>query len=119
MCKEYKKYISAKDPVPVVFHQEGDTVYTHLKTASIAICEPTDIKVCNGNISIGFKNAFILDAMNVFDKNEEVAIGCNNEINPMVIENGEYFVVVLPVRLKCGRIEEVRREIETLRKVGA
>ena len=119
MCKEYKKYISAKAPVPVVFHQEGDTVYTHLKTASMAICEPTDIKVLCGNFpTIGFKNAFMLDVMSVFDKNEQVTIGCNNEIQPMVVDNEEYFVVVLPVRLKPERTNEVKREIETLRKVG-
>ena len=120
MCKEYKKYISAKDPVPVVFHQEGDVVYTHLKTASLAICEPTDIKVLCGNIpTIGFKNGFMLDVMNVFDKNEQVTIGCNNDIQPMVVDNEEYFVIILPVRLKPERINEVKREIETLRKVGA
>lgn len=120
MCKEYKKYISAKDPVPVVFHQEGDEVYTHLKTASLAICEPTDINVLYGNIStIGFKNGFMLDVMNVFDKNEEVTIGCNSDLQPMVVENGEYFVIILPVRLKPERTNEVKREIETLRKVGA
>lgn len=120
MCKEYKKYISAKDPVPVVFHQEGDTVYTHLKTASLAICEPTDIKVFCGNFpTIGFKNSFMLDVMSVFDKNEQVTIGCNNGIQPMVVDNEEYFVIILPVRLKPERTNEVKREIETLRKVGA
>lgn len=61
----------------------------------------------------------MFDVMNVFDKNEQVTIGCNNDIQPMVVDNEEYFVIILPVRLKPERTNEVRREIETLRKVGA
>lgn len=116
LCKEYGKFITPKEVVPIVFHQTHNdgTVYASLRTKSIKLCEPTEIKLCGNPLSAGYKNAYLMDGLSVFDKNDTVNLKTFGNLNPMLIENDEYHVLVLPIRLAVDSEKEIEKDIALL-----
>lgn len=115
LCKEYAKFISPKAAVPIVFNFDN-SVYVGLKTNSISFCEPVDMKWEGTPILAGYKNAFLMDGLSVFDKSESISIKANGNIQPILLENDEYHVLVLPVRLEECKIEWFKRDISALKE---
>ena len=114
LCKEYSKFISEKAPNPIIFHQINDVVYASLRTVSIKFCEPTEIKIDGAPLSAGYKNAFLMEGLSVFDKNETINMKTNGNLYPLLIENNEYHVLVLPIRLTDDIISAVEKDIALL-----
>ena len=116
ICKEYSKFISEKAVMPIIFHQVDDVVYTGLRTPSIKLCDPTEIKMDGVFPTAGYKNAFLMDCLSVFDKNDTIRMRANGNLNPVLIENDEYHALVLPVRLQTDKsdVEEIKNDIALL-----
>ena len=114
LCKEYARFISPKEVNPIVFSFDIHKVYAGLKTQSVSFCEPVDMMWEGTPLLAGYKNAYLMDALSVFDKNETIAIKANSNIQPILLENGEYHVLVLPVRLEEFTKEWFKRDIAAL-----
>ena len=116
LCKEYSKFISEKAVMPIIFHQVDGVVYTGLRTPSIKLCDPTEIKMNGVFPTAGYKNSFLMDCLSVFDKNDTIRMRANGNLNPVLIENDEYHVLVLPVRLKADKsdVEGIESDIALL-----
>ena len=102
--------------MPIIFHQVDDVVYTGLRTPSIKLCDPTEIKMDGVFPTAGYKNAFLMDCLSVFDKNDTIRMRANGNLNPVLIENDEYHALVLPVRLQTDKsdVEEIKNDIALL-----
>ena len=116
ICKEYAKFISEKAVMPIIFHQADGIVYTGLRTPSVKLCDPTDIKMDGVFPTAGYKNTFLMDCLSVFDKNDIIRMRANGTLNPVLIENDEYHALVLPVRLKADKsdVEGIESDIALL-----
>lgn len=116
ICKEYAKFISEKAVMPIIFHQADGIVYTGLRTPSVKLCDPTDIKMDGVFPTAGYKNTFLMDCLSVFDKNDTIRMRANGTLNPVLIENDEYHALVLPVRLKADKsdVEGIESDIALL-----
>lgn len=115
LCKEYAKFVT-KEKEPIVFNFTDNSVYAGLKTNSISFCEPVDMKWEGTPILAGYKNAFLMDGLSVFDKSESISIKANGNIQPILLENDEYHVLVLPVRLEGCTTEWFKRDISALKE---
>lgn len=114
LCKEYARFINPKATVPIVFNFDSNKVYVGLKTPSISFCEPVDMTWEGTPFIAGYKNAFLMDGLSVFDKSESITIKANGNLKPILLENDEYHVLVLPVRLEEFTKEWFKRDIAAL-----
>ena len=107
ICKEFKGYISAKDAVPMILVETNHKLYAYIKTSRYKVSQQIETANIDGcrDIYTGYKIAFMQDAMKVFDKGETVKIGYNKSLTPILISNGTYDIVVLPVRLQVSEAE--------------
>ena len=100
VVKEYKGYVNAKHPEPMYIGGSNGELYTAVFASDITTSDKLSAKI-DGNTDIvgAYKINFILDTLKVFGKNE-ISINYNSELAPILITDGEYECLNLPVRVK-------------------
>ena len=101
VVKEYSGYTSAKNPAPMIFAVHNGEFYTYMSESDTRVCDKVAAKI-NGNPDVfaGYKAKYLLDSFKVFDKKENISIKYIGTLQPILMTNGEYEVLNLPVRLK-------------------
>lgn len=111
VVKEYKGYVNAKSPVPMYIGSHNGELYTGIFASDIKTSDKLTAKIDkNANIIGAYKISFVLDSLKVFGKNE-ITISYNNDMTPILISNGEYECLNLPVRMKPEDKEKFREMI--------
>lgn len=64
--------------------------------------QKTNIPLVSGNvepsIEMAFNLSYLLDVMDVLEKDAEVEVGLKDDVNPLVFTHGEFKAVVMPMR---------------------
>lgn len=111
IVKEYKGYVNAKSPVPMYIGSSNGELYTAIFASDIKTSDKLRAKIDkNANIIGAYKISFILDSLKVFGKNE-IVINYNNDMTPILMTDGEYECLNLPVRMKPEDKEKFREMI--------
>lgn len=111
VVKEYKGYVNAKSPVPMYIGSSNGELYTAVFASDIKTSDKLMAKI-DGNADIigAYKISFILDTLKVFGKNE-ISISYNSELTPILMTDGEYECLNLPVKMKPEYKEKFKNMI--------
>lgn len=111
VVKEYKGYVNAKHPEPMYIGGSNGELCTAVFANDIKTSDKLTAKIDgNADIMSAYKISFILDSLKVFGKNE-ISISYNSELTPILITNGEYECLNLPVRMKPECMEKFKNMI--------
>lgn len=111
VVKEYKGYVNAKPPVPMYIGSKNGNLFTAVFASDIKTFDRLTAKIDrNANIIGAYKISFILDSLKVFGKNE-ITISYSNDMAPILMTDGEYECLNLPVRMKPEDKEKFREMI--------
>lgn len=111
MAKEYKSYISAKDKRPFILGTLNGKMYGYIETNDVRVSQEIDVENLSGiDIFTGYNVEYTLDCFGVFDKKEKVQCRYNGDLSPLLISNGEYDILLLPVNLGQRSCKEEEKE---------
>lgn len=99
VIKEYKGYVNVKAPTPMYIGIKNGDLYTAFFANDVKVSDRIDAKIDGDTDFIAaYKTSFVLDSLKALGKNE-ITIQCNSTLNPILITNGEYECINLPVRI--------------------
>ena len=99
VIKEYKGYVNTKASTPMYIGIKNGDLYTAFFANDVKVSDRIAAKIDGDTDFIAaYKTSFILDSLKALGKNE-VTIRCNDTLTPIIITNGEYECINLPVRI--------------------
>ena len=113
ILKEYKKYSKNEKGIicPTrIMSYDGD-ILMNINTATYKTTDLVKAKdEVTAEIDCGFNCNYLLDAVNVFDK-EEFVFKYSGTLKPLILENAEYLALVVPMRIAEGfTADEIRKD---------
>lgn len=114
IAKEYKGYINAKNKAPFILGTYNGKLHGYIKTVDVSVSQEIPVDDLSGEIFAGYNIAYTLDIFSVFDKKEKVKCCNNGEVTPLLVSNGEYDCLLLPIRLvsyRYGQDEEAKKQL--------
>lgn len=99
VIKEYKGYVNTKAPTPMYIGIKNGDLYTAFFANDMKVSDRIAAKIDGDTDFIAaYKTSFVLDSLKALGKNE-ITIQCNDTLTPIIITNGEYECINLPVRI--------------------
>lgn len=114
ILKEYKKYSKNEKGInsPTrIMNYDGD-ILMNINTVTYKTTDLVKAKdEVTAEIDCGFNCGYLLDAVNVFDK-EEFVFKYSGTLKPLILENAEYLALVVPMRIndKSYTADEIRND---------
>lgn len=97
ICKEFKQYISAKQPMPMAIYASGNKAVANLRLPNFEQAEHFEISGEGTEWLEAYKCAFLLDGLSVFNGNVEIRL--NGKLQPGLITDGKDIALVLPCNI--------------------
>lgn len=114
ILKEYKKYSKNEKGInsPTrIMNYDGD-ILMNINTVTYKTTDLVKAKdEVTAEIDCGFNCGYLLDAVNVFDK-EEFVFKYSGTLKPLILENAEYLALVVPMRIsdESYTADEIRND---------
>ena len=118
VAKEYKSYISAKDKRPFILGTLNGKLYGYIETNDVRVSQEIAAdNLSNAEIFAGYNIEYTRDCFGVFDKKEKIQCRYKDDKSPLLVTNGEYDCLLLPINLgKYSSNEDDREKYENMVK---